>query len=139
MECRYLLANRSKIIAVETQATLLRDLETQLTPFHQVIGTVFLERALPLLRAERDAVAILVSTSKGADVLSVLEAARQERHHVLRVLITAFEDLTLVVEGLHSGAVQRVVSRPIAYEELLGAIRPATDPGFAARGVRTAS
>jgi DNA-binding NtrC family response regulator len=128
-----LLGNRSKIIAVEAQPALLKELEARLAPHHEVIGTMYFERAVPLLRAERDASAILVSTSKAADVLAVLEAARQERPDVLRVLVTGFEDLTLVVEGLHSGVIQRVISRPIEYVELLSVISTAAEPGFVAR------
>ena len=119
--------NKSKIIAVELNAGALKELETKLSPFHVVVGTTQLERALPLLQSEREVAAILVSTSKGADVLAVLEAAQQQRPNVLRVLLTEFENLTVVVEGLHSGAIQRVVSRPIQYAELLAVIRPTSD------------
>jgi DNA-binding response OmpR family regulator len=78
--------------------------------------------------------AIVVSTSKGADSLGVLESARQERPNVLRILLTEFENLSTIVEGLHTGAVQRVVSRPLEFAELLGVIRsaePATTARFA--------
>ena len=124
--------NKSKIIVVEPQTAWLKDLEARLSPHHQVMGTSQLERALPLLRAEKDATAILVSTSKGADVIGLLETARQQRPGVLRVLLTSFENLNAIVEGLHRGAIQRVVSRPLEYAELLGAIR-AGEAGFAAR------
>jgi DNA-binding NtrC family response regulator len=122
-----LTGTKSKIIAVESNAALLKELEAKLSPYHVVVGTTQLDRGLPLLQSERDAVAIVVSTSKGADVLSVLTAAQQQRPNVLRVLLTAFENLTVVVEGLHSGAVQRVVSRPIQYAELLTVIRAPND------------
>lgn len=103
----------------------LKELEAKLSPFHIVVGTSQLDRALPLLRAEREVTAIVVSTSKGADSLGILESARQEKAGVLRILLTEFENLSTIVEGLHSGAVQRVVSRPIEYAELLGVIRSA--------------
>jgi DNA-binding NtrC family response regulator len=122
-----LLGNKSKIIAVEPDAAALKDLEAKLAPYHIVVGTTQPERALALLQSEREAVAILVSTSKGSDVLGVLAAAQQQRPNVLRVLLTAFENLTVVVEGLHSGAVQRVVSRPIQYAELLAVVRAPND------------
>ena len=122
-----MLGNKSKIIAVELDAAALKELETKLSPYHVVVGTTQLERALSLLQSERDVAAILVSTSKGADVLGLLAAAQQQRPNVLRVLLTAFENLTVVVEGLHSGAVQRVVSRPIQYAELLAVIRTPND------------
>ena len=118
-----MLGTKTKIIVVEPQLAALKDLEAKLSPYHVVVATSQLDRALPLLRAERDVTAIVVSTSKGADSLGVLESARQEKPGVLRVLLTEFENLSTIVEGLHSGAVQRVVSRPIEYAELLSVIR----------------
>jgi two-component system probable response regulator PhcQ len=131
-EYRSLPGTKTKIIVVETQIASLKEMEAKLSPYHVVVGTSQLDRALPLLRSERDAAAIVVSTAKGADVLAVLESARQERPAVLRILLTEFEDLTTIVEGLHSGAVQRVVSRPLQFVELLGVIRSA-DTGTAPR------
>lgn len=116
---------KSKIIVVEPQLPTLRALEAKLSGHYVVAGTSLIDRALPLLRAERDAIALIVSTSKGVDVLGVLETARQERPTVLRILLTEFESLSTIVEGLHSGAVQRVVSRPVQHAELLSVIRTA--------------
>src|SRR5688500_12922646 len=117
-------------MVVEALPASLMELESKLSTHHHVVGTNKFDRALPLLRAERDVAAIIVSTAKGADALGLLESARQERPGALRIMLTEFENLTTIVEGLHSGAVQRVVSRPLEFAELLGVIRSAEPAAF---------
>ena len=56
------------------------------------------------------------------DAIKLLEAIKGEVPDVRRILLTDFCDLRLIVEGLHTGTIQRIVYKPINGSELLGAI-----------------
>jgi DNA-binding NtrC family response regulator len=122
-EGRDVAGDKTKIIVVESDPKALKELETTLSPYCLVVGTTRVDRALQLACNERDAKAIAISTAKGIDALGLLNSIRFEHPHLLRILLTSFEDLTQIVEGLHSGTVHRVVSKPVKYAELFGAIR----------------
>ncbi len=113
---------KSKILIIEPDTKSLKQLEHELSNHYRVISTYVSDRATAILRADSEIKAIVLSTSKGADVLGLLNAVRHEFPNVLRVLLTAFEDLTQIVEGLHSGAIHRVVSKPLVSAELLSAV-----------------
>jgi len=115
--------DRCKIIVVEPDVRALKEIEAKLSSVCFVVGIVKPERTLPTVQAERVAKLIIVSTAKGIDSLGLLDSVRRENPNLLRILLTGFEDLTQVVEGLHSGAVQRVMSKPLQHAELLGLIR----------------
>ncbi len=120
---------KTKIVVVEPDAKSLRDLEAELSTYYYVVGVLQMDRAASVLKAERDAKAVIVSTVKGADVIGLFNALRREFPQILRVLLTEFEDLTQIVEGLHSGAVHRVVSKPLQYAEMLGSVPTAASHG----------
>ncbi len=111
-----------KIIVIEPDPRSLKELETKLSENYQVIATHRTEAALTMLRAEPEAKAIVVATYKGFDVLGLFEAVRHDHPQVLRILITAFEDLSQIVEGLHRGVIHRVLSKPLEYADLLGTV-----------------
>jgi len=115
--------DRSKIVVLESDVRALKELQNKLSAFCNVLGFSQPDRALAAAQSERDAKLIIVSTAKGADSLGLLEAVRRENPVLLRILLTGFEDLTLVVEGLHSGVVQRVLSKPLQDSELVCMIR----------------
>ena len=56
--------------------------------------------------------------------VSLLESARTMRPAARRVLLTTYHDLASIVAGLHSGAIDRLVSKPFTVAELLHAILP---------------
>jgi DNA-binding NtrC family response regulator len=56
------------------------------------------------------------------DAIKLLEAVRSESPDARRILLTDFCDLRMIVEGLHTGMIQRIVYKPIYGPELLGAI-----------------
>lgn len=126
--------DRAKILVLEPDVRALKEMQNKLSVFSNVLGFVQTDRALAAVQSERDAKMIIVSTAKGSDSLGLLEAVRRENAVLLRVLLTGFEDLTQVVEGLHSGTVQRVLSKPLQDSELLCMIR-----GFAPAVSHTAS
>jgi DNA-binding NtrC family response regulator len=69
-----------------------------------------------------------------ASGVSLLETARTMRPGARRVLLTSYHDLSSIVAGLHSGAIERLVAKPFTPTELLFAILPdgvaAGEPGI---------
>jgi hypothetical protein len=51
-----------------------------------------------------------------------LESVRRNCPKARRILISDYCDLAIIVQGLHTGAVERIVYRPIHAPELLAAI-----------------
>jgi len=123
-------SEKKKIVVMEPDVRAMRELEIMLAPHFTVTGTFQVDRTLAALRADRDVKAVVIGAAKGTDVLSTLAAIRSEFPSVLRILLTGFEDLSMVVEGLHSGMVQRVLSKPLQFAELLGMLRSGEMPGY---------
>jgi hypothetical protein len=68
--------------------------------------------------------AILVSqTLRGGCGLDLLVDAKRLRPDVRRILIANYEDLSSIIPSLHSGVIQRTISRPIDARELVGLLR----------------
>lgn len=63
----------------------------------------------------------VLQTSSG---VALLETARTMRPRARRVLMTSYHDLASIVGGLHSGAIERLVSKPFSHAELLNAVLP---------------
>jgi ActR/RegA family two-component response regulator len=56
------------------------------------------------------------------DAIKLLDSARGIRSSVRRILLTDFCDLNIIVQGLHTGAIERIVYKPIYAPEVLGAL-----------------
>jgi FixJ family two-component response regulator len=54
--------------------------------------------------------------------IETLESIRAAGVKSRRILITDYCDLGIIVQGLHTGAIERIVYKPIHSPELLGAI-----------------
>ena len=83
-------------------------------------------RALALLHLDPTVQAIVSEqVMRSADGVDLLDAARGIRPDVRRVLLTTYTDLAAIVGGLHSGAVQCLVQKPVSDDELFAAVCPA--------------
>ena len=60
---------------------------------------------------------------RGGKGVELLTAAQKLRPDARRILIASYSDLAGFVDGLHSGAIERTISKPIDATELLGLIR----------------
>ena len=58
------------------------------------------------------------------EVLRLLDGLRQCHPHVRRIVITDHCDLALVIQGLHSGAINNLIYRPFSIAEVTAALRP---------------
>jgi ActR/RegA family two-component response regulator len=135
------LPQKPKLIALDGDLSVLRELVAVAGPHFQVTTCRDVIRALGLVQSDRD-VRVLVTehVMHAATGTSVLEQVRAIRPDVRRVMLTSYADLAAIVLGLHSGAIQHLARKPIDPRELLGAIgAPATAmPGAVASRRMTA-
>lgn len=115
------------ILAVDDDVRTLDRISMILDSTHVVLATSDLNRALNWLRNDTTVSAVVVGQNlragKGADLL---QAAQKLRPDARRILIACYSDLAHFVDGLHSGAIERTISKPIDASELLGLIRART-------------
>jgi DNA-binding NtrC family response regulator len=76
-----------------------------------------------ILDGEPSMVAVVIDIAAlQVDAIKVLESVKKDYPGARRILLTDFCDLRIIIEGLHTGAIQRIVYKPIYAPELLGAI-----------------
>jgi response regulator RpfG family c-di-GMP phosphodiesterase len=70
-----------------------------------------------------DLAAVLVDiTAAQDDAIQVLQSIKSLRPQVRRILLTDYCDLSIIVRGLHTAAVQTIVYKPLHVPELLAAV-----------------
>jgi DNA-binding NtrC family response regulator len=112
------------VIVVDDDVRSLDQARIILDCTHNVLATGDANRAMAWLRSNATVNAIIVAQNLGGGkALEVLGSAQNIRPEVRRILIASYSDLAIFVEGLHSGAVQRTISKPFDATELLGLVR----------------
>jgi DNA-binding NtrC family response regulator len=112
------------IIAVDSDPRSLDRIRIVLDSTHVVLTTGDPKRAMAWLQNDTTISAIVVDQAlpNGAS-LELLRRAQELRPNARRILIASYSDLAQIVEGLHSGAVQRTISKPINAQELINLVR----------------
>ena len=82
-------------------------------------------RALAWVENDKSVAVLVVDQAvRGLQAVNVLEAAKQIRAEVRRIIITNYEHLEGLVQGLHSGTIHRMLSKPLQRAELTSLIPP---------------
>jgi DNA-binding NtrC family response regulator len=117
--------HRPKLIALDEDAATLREIERIATPWFDVLSTRDTRQAIAWVANDPSVEAVIteqvLSSSTG---VTILESIRTMKSEVRRILITGHGDLAAIISGLHSGAVSRIVYKPIKPAELIAAIVP---------------
>jgi DNA-binding NtrC family response regulator len=115
---------RPSVVVVDDDVRVHDRISNVLDSTYTVLTTADPRKAMTWLQNDTSVSAVLVSQElKAAKALTMLQAAQKVRPEARRILIANYSDLALFVEGLHSGAVQRTISRPIDAGELLSLVR----------------
>ena len=129
---------RPTLIAVDDDTNALANLTSAMESHYTVLATSNASRALAWLEKDPSVTVIVVDqVLKTGLGLDLLESAKTIRPDVRRVLITGYTDLASIIGGLHSGAINRMVSKPLVRGELTSVLAPA-ESGFDSRQVRAA-
>ena len=97
------------------------DEENSLKYFHQIFNDKFsvltapnAEEGYRLLKENQGKMAVLITDQRmpGEKGVQLLEKARQLTPRTLRILVTAYSDLTAAVDAINTGAIYKYVSKP---------------------------
>jgi DNA-binding NtrC family response regulator len=117
------LATRQTLLILDEDPQSVKEIETIAAAWFNVVVTRAAQRALTMLHGDPTITVFMadqnLSTTKG---LTALRAAQTLRPTVRRILMAQPGQLAEVIEGLHSGAVERVVYKPIRSHDLIAAI-----------------
>jgi DNA-binding NarL/FixJ family response regulator len=116
---------RQSLAVLCTELASVRTITDAASKFFELIW-VYDSRTLgaTLSNAEQQAMAVIIdhSATSQTPAIDLLQSVRTSSPNVKRVLLTDYCDLGIIVSGLHTGAVQHIVYKPIHAPELLNAI-----------------
>lgn len=81
-----------------------------------------LHSALKEQSGQELAAVMIDNSSAHVNAIQLLQLVREQCPQAKRILLSDYCDLAIIVQGLHSGAVQQIVYKPIYAPELLAAI-----------------
>lgn len=101
--------------------------ETAFTSRFRVLTATNAERAMELLREHEVGVVLADQRMPGITGVELLEAVREEFPDTIRMLVTAYSDLTAAVDAINRGHVRRYLRKPCALPELRAEIEEALE------------
>lgn len=125
-----MLTRPSKLIAV-CDASTFSIIHSVAAEWYEVFCLRDTNRLIKLLADDQtvgavvvDAAALQKNPASQISAAELLSKVQTINSSVVRVLITAQVDLGMIVGGLHTGAIEKVIYRPINRLELYAALRP---------------
>jgi DNA-binding NtrC family response regulator len=103
---------KGTVLIVDDESAILRSLKALFDRDYHVITASSAREAVEIMSSQT--VHVLVSDYKmpGRDGLSLLIEVKQKFPATIRVLMTAFADMNLVVRALNEGEIHRFISKP---------------------------
>lgn len=115
--------SKPKLILLECDATHAAKFMRVASKLYDVTAERDAKRAIELMTADSSVNVFVAGRAAGGDsVLSVLACVKTARADVLRVSLTDPADLGCIIEGLHSGAIERTIQLPFEEQDVLTAI-----------------
>jgi DNA-binding NtrC family response regulator len=119
------LRSRRKLIVLETDRPALSEVLAIARSWYDVFPTSEPRQAEAWLKAHPDiAVFVTDHSAQFIEGKSLLEQVKTHLPDVRRVVLTSYSDLGTLIQGLHNGAIQKLVQKPIDRNELAAAIVP---------------
>jgi DNA-binding NtrC family response regulator len=118
-------SHKRKLVVLDADRRTLHDVCEAAKAWYEVLPTHDVRQAMLWLQNAGD-VSVFVTEQVDAhfEGSSLLEKVRTLYPDVRRIVMTNFSDLGRIVQGLHSGSIQKVVQKPIDRQEFLMAIAP---------------
>jgi len=116
---------QSKLIALDANRQALAEVARIARPWYDVLSTGNPRQAKTWLNEQTD-IAVFVTDleTQKFEGTSLLEDVQTQFPGVRRIVLTSYSDLGLLIQGLHNGAIQKLVEKPIDGTELMAAIVP---------------
>lgn len=123
-------SKRPKLILLEMDPQTVDRFRRGAGRYYDVRVETALDDALALLKADATVAAFVAGTNRTGEAgISVLERVKMTRGDVLRIMLAAPSDLGTVIQGVHSGVVERSLNLPVSDSEILSAVtRPTNSP-----------
>ncbi len=115
------------ILYVDDDESNLTVLEAACTPEFRVLTASSAEAAMEVLRREEVAVLLVDQRMPGMTGVEFFEATREDFPDTVRLLITAYSDLTDAVNAINRGQVRGYIRKPWEPEELKATLRGAVE------------
>src|SRR5580692_9611758 len=118
--------SRRKLIVLETDRPALSEVLAIARSWYDVLATSEPRQAKAWLGTYADEIAVFITdhSSQFFEGKSLLEQVKTQLPDVRRIVLTSYSDLSMLIEGLHNGAIQKLVQKPINRNELAAAIVP---------------
>lgn len=130
---------RPRLAILCTELATIRSIADAIASHYQTQWARDAASLWKVLAEEREpAIAVIIDNAvAGIGAVELLGKIRKDWPYVRRILLSDYCDLSLIVQGLHTGAVERIVYKPVYDMELMAAITPAN--ATAGNGRATAS
>lgn len=116
---------KKKLIVLDGDRKSLHDICSMARLWYEVLPAADPRTALGWLQTDPNvSVFVTEHVDQSFDGMSLLEKVRTMHPTVRRILMTTYSDLARLVEGLHNGAIQKLVQKPIDRNEFMAAIAP---------------
>lgn len=115
---------RRKLITWNSDRATLQEINAVANQWYDVVGTNDNRQLQEWLNQCAANSMLLVDHSQKKESAAVLEQVREQFPKVVRIAMTCYADVSLIIRGLHNGTIQKVIQKPIDRNELLAAIVP---------------
>ena len=123
--------DKRKLVVLDADRRTLHDVCDVAKLWYDVMPTHDVRTAMAWLQNDPDvSVFVTEQVDHAFEGSSLLEKVRTLHPKVRRIVLTNYSDLSRIIEGLHNGAIERLVRKPIDRQEFLAAIAP--NDGYAA-------
>ena len=120
-------AAKPSLLVVDDEADLVQSVKDLLRFDYRVLGATRASEGLKLLRDEP--VQIVMSDQRMPEMTGVefLRRIKEVHPHAVRLLFTAYADLSAVIDAINQGSVYRYIAKPWQADELKAVLRQAVD------------
>lgn len=115
--------DKGRVLIVDDEPTLLSGLSDLFGQEYALFTSASAEGGLAILESERIEVVLSDYKMPGMDGLSFLIEVKRRRPEVVRILMTAYADMQLVIRAMNEGEVHRFIAKPFKSSELRTMLR----------------
>lgn len=121
------MAAKPCLLVVDDEPDLVQSVQDLLRFDYRVIGATRASEGLKIMQAER--VHIVMSDQRMPEMTGVelLRKVKELHPDTIRLLFTAYADLTAVIDAINQGSVYRYIAKPWEVEDLKATLRQAYD------------
>ena len=123
------MSSAKMILYVDDEAMALKYFERLVKPLAPVLTAQSVEEGKAMLRQHAAEIALLVSDQRmpGALGNELLQYARENHPHIVRMLTTAYSELGEAIEAINTGEIYRYINKPWELDNLRTDLRNALE------------